>query len=106
MWHEGVIFKLEENSIFGDLKKFLSDFISNRKQRVILNGQVFTWTSVNAGVPQGSILDLLLILICINDLSNNLLSSVKLFADDTSLFSICNISVFRFFDSSMSLQDN
>ena len=106
MWHEGVIFKLEENSIFGDLKKFLSDFISNRKQRVILNGQVFTWTSVNAGVPQGSILDLLLILICINDLSNNLLSSVKLFADDASLFSICNISVFRFFDSSMSLQDN
>ena len=106
MWHEGIIFKLEENSIFGDLKKFLSDFISNRKQRVILNGQVFNWTSVNAGVPQGSILDLLLILICINDLSNNLLSSVKLFADDTSLFSICNISVFRFFDSSMSLQDN
>ena len=106
MWHEGIIFKLEENSIFGGLKKFLSDFISNRKQRVILNGQVFNWTSVNAGVPQGSILDLLLILICINDLSNNLLSSVKLFADDTSLFSICNISVFRFFDSSMSLQDN
>ena len=106
MWHERIIFKLEENSIFGDLKKFLSDFISNRKQRVILNGQVFNWTSVNAGVPQGSILDLLLILICINDLSNNLLSSVKLFADDTSLFSICNISVFRFFDSSMSLQDN
>ena len=31
-----------------------ADFLSNRKQRVVLNGQVSTWTSVNAGVPQGS----------------------------------------------------
>ena len=63
------------------------DFLSNRKQRVVLNGQVSTWTSVNAGVPQGSILRLLLFLIYINDLSNNLSSNVKLFANDTSLLS-------------------
>ena len=45
-------------------------------------------TSVNAGVPQGSILHLLWFLIYINDLSDNLSSNAKLFADDTSLFSV------------------
>ena len=54
----------------------------------MLNGQVSAWTSVNAGVPEGSILGPLLFLIYINDLSNNLLSNVKLFADKTSLFSV------------------
>ena len=65
-----------------------ADFLSNRKQRVVLNGQVSTWTSVNAGVQQGSILGPLLFLIYINNLSDNLSSNVKLFADDTSSFSV------------------
>ena len=83
------IFKLEQNDTSGDLLKgLLRDFLSNRKQRVVLNGQVSTWTSVNAGVPQGSILGALLFLIYINYLSDNLSSNVKLFADDTSLFSV------------------
>ena len=47
-----------------------------------------TWTRVNAGVPQGSIFGLLLFLISFNNLSDSLSSNVKLFADDTSLFSI------------------
>ena len=80
------MFRLELSSISGDLLKFIRNFLSNRKQRVVLNGQVLTWTSVNAGVPQGSIIDLLLLFICINDLSDNLWSSVKLFADDISLY--------------------
>ena len=54
----------------------------------MLNGQVSVWTSVNAGVPQGSILGSLLFLIYINDPSDNLSSNVKLSADDTSLFSV------------------
>ena len=62
--------------------------LSNRKQSVGLNGQVSTWTSVNAGILQGSALGSLLSFIYINDLSDNLSSNVKLFADNTSLFSV------------------
>ena len=54
---------------------------------MVLNGQCSNWSSVLAGVPQGSILVPLLFLIYINDLPEGLQSSVKLFADDTSLFS-------------------
>ena len=54
----------------------------------MLNGQNSSWTNVHAGVPQGSILGPLLVLIYRNDLSDNLTSNAKLFADDTSVFSV------------------
>ena len=73
---------------FGELLNILSDFIENTTLRVILNSKYSSWTKVEAGVPQSSILGLLLLLIYINDLSDNLASNPKLFADDTSLFSV------------------
>ena len=88
VWHEGLIFKLKQNGISGNLLDLLNDFLRNRKQRVVLNGKFSSWADVNAGVPQGSILGPLLFLIYINDLSDELSSDSKLFADDTSLFSI------------------
>ena len=68
----------------------LRDFVSCRKQRVVLNGQHSSWDNVTVGVPQGSILGHLLFLIYVNDLTNNLSSNCKLFADETSLFSVVN----------------
>ena len=88
VWHEGIIFKLQQNGISDDLLNILSDFLRNRKQRVMFNGQSFSWTNVNAEVPQGSILGPLLFLIYINDLPDGLSSNAKLFSDDTSLFSV------------------
>ena len=88
VWHEGVIFKLKQNGFSGNLLNLLSDFLKDRYQRVVLNGQFSSWASVNAGVPQGSILGPLLFLIYINDLASKLSSNAKLFADDTSLFSV------------------
>ena len=66
----------------------MTDFLDNRTQRVILNGQYSSWAKVEVGVTQGSILEPLLFLIYINDLSENLTSNPKLFAEDTSLFSV------------------
>ena len=66
----------------------MTNFIEQIKQRVILNGKQSTWTNVEAGVPQGSILGPLLFLIYINDFPENLVSNSILFADDTSLFSV------------------
>ena len=54
----------------------------------MLNGQYSSWADIKAGVPQGSILGSLIFLIYINYLLNGLNSNAKLFADDTSLFSV------------------
>ena len=87
VWHEGLIFKLEHTGISGNLLSLLKSFLNNRFQRVVLNAQCSNWLSVLAGIPQGSILGPLIFLIYINDLPEGLQSSVKHFADDTSLFS-------------------
>ena len=60
----------------------------NHKQRVVLNGKCSNWSEITAGVPQGSVLGPLFFLIYINNLVDGLSSDAKLFADDTSLFTI------------------
>ena len=76
----------------------MKHFLTNRKQRVVLNGQSSSWTNVKAGVPQGSILGLLLFLIYINDLIDGISSNTNLFASDTSLFSVVHGSVITTFE--------
>ena len=88
VWHEGLLFKLKKNGISGNLLNVITDFLYQRKQRVVLNRQHSSWTNVQAGVPEGFILDSLFFLIYINDLSDGLTSNPKLFVDATSLFSV------------------
>ena len=85
---EGLLFKLRSMGISGELYNLLGNYLSDRFERVILNGQASSWRLVIAGVPHGSILGPLLFLVYINDLPNELKSSVTLFADNTSLFTI------------------
>ena len=70
----------------------MRDFLSERRQRVVLNGQAYRWTNATAGVPQSSIVGPLLFLIYINDLSVGLSTNAKLFADNTSLFFVIHDS--------------
>ena len=64
----------------------IQSFLNDRKQRTVLNGEISSWGDISAGVPQGSILGPLFFLVYINDLTADLKCNVKLFADDTSLF--------------------
>ena len=63
VWHEGLIYKLQQNCISGELLNILINFLNNRKQRVVFNGQSCNWVDLEAGVPQGSVMQPLLLLI-------------------------------------------
>ena len=86
--HEGFLYKLRSMSISGEFYNLLGKYLSVRLQTVGLNGQTSSWRPVLAGAPQGSILGPPLFLVYINDLPNEIKSSVKLFSDDTSLITI------------------
>ena len=88
VWHEGLLFKLKQNGVDGNLLRFLQCYLSHRHQRVCLNGQYSEYSLIESGVPQGSVLGPLLFLIYINDLEKGLKSKVKFYADDTMLYSI------------------
>ena len=88
VWHPGLLFKLKQNGIKGQMYKLIENFLSDRKQRVTLNGKVSGWNNVQAGVPQGSVLGPILFLVYINDLILGLKTDARAFADDTSLFVI------------------
>ena len=86
VWHRDLLFKLRQHGIAGPLLKWISDYLSDRTQRVAVKSCVSSTRSVNAGVPQGSVLGPLLFLIYVNDIADSLLSLTRLFADDSSLF--------------------
>ena len=88
VWHEGLIFKLTSVGISEALLELIKSFLTNRFQRVVVNDQRSEWLPVKAGVPQRSILGPLFFLMYINNLSFDIISRVKLFAYDTSLFYI------------------
>ena len=88
VWHEDLLYKLKSMGFSGELYNILENYLSGRFQRVVLNGQTSSWRPVLAGAPQGSILGPLLFLVYINDLPDGLKPNAKLFADNTSLFTI------------------
>ena len=88
LWYEGLLLKLKRLGLSGKYYGLISSFLRNRHQRVVLNDQSSKWSSIKAGVPQGSILGPLFILVSINGLPNGLLSNPKLFVDYTSILSV------------------
>ena len=85
VWHDGLVFKFRSYVVESKCLSLLSNYLYNRKQRVILNGVTSSWKPVQWSVPQGSVLEPLLFHIFINDLPNKLVCNPKLFVDDVSL---------------------
>ena len=88
VWHKGILYKLRCMGCSNRVVKWFESYLSQRRQRVVINGQSSDWVHILAGVPQGSILGPLLFLIYINDIVKHIGCSIRLFADDTSLYII------------------
>ena len=91
VWHKGLLHKLRGIGCSGKVLSWFSSYLSGRRQRVVLNGKFSKWVEVLAGVPQGSILGPLLFFIYINDIVKRIGGSIRLFANDTSLYIIVDL---------------
>jgi hypothetical protein len=83
--HRRLLEKIKAIGIEGKVLNWIQEWLKDRRQRVILNGEVSEWAEVTSGVPQGSVLGPLLFAIYINDVDEILKSKIWKFADDTKL---------------------
>ena len=86
--HQRLVKKLNGYGIRGNILAWLSNFLNHRYQRVVVNGTASQWVCVKSGVPQGSVLGPLLFTLYVNDIPDIIQCNIKLFADDTKIFSI------------------
>ena len=87
VWPAGLLHKFTCYGISGQIFGLISSFLSNRRLRVVLNGKSSQEYPVNAGVLQGSILGPTLFLLYINDLPDDVICNIAIYADDTTLYS-------------------
>ena len=83
--HKRLINKVKAYGLNGDIAAWIEDWLSNRKQRVVINGKSSDWINVNSGVPQGSVLGPILFIIYINDIDEGIKCKISKFADDTKI---------------------
>ena len=86
--HRKLLHKLQSYGVRGDLLLWIESFLCDRHMRVVIDGESSSETKVLSGVPQGTVIGPLLILVHINDLPDRVTSSVRLFADDCLLYRI------------------
>ena len=84
--HQRLLLKLKSHGMGEGIIRWIEKWLTDRRQRVVVEGEASNWKSVQSGVPQGSVLGPLLFLIYINDLDDDITSKVLKFADDTKLF--------------------
>ena len=84
--HQRLILKLKSHGIGISKINWIEQWLTDRRQMVVLDGEVSNWKFVLSGVPQGSVLGSILFLIYINDLEEGVTSKLLKFEDDTILF--------------------
>ena len=84
--HQRLILKLQSHGMGNTIVNWIEQWLSDRRQRVVVDGDVSSWKSVLSGVPQGSELGPILFLVYINDLEKGITGKILKFADDIKLF--------------------
>ena len=87
--HKILIHKMKQYGIRDPNISWIEAFLSNRRQRVIVNGEEPEWRNLTCGIPQFSILDPIQFVLCINDLAERIRNNCALYllyADDTTIF--------------------
>ena len=84
--HSKLILKLHSYGIMGSTLHWIQAYLSNRQQRVVVEGEESDPVAVTAGVPQGSVLVPILFLAYINDLPQDIVPQVRLLVDDTAIY--------------------
>ena len=90
VWHAGFLDKIKSYRISGQILGLISSFLSNKQLRVVLDGKSSEEYPVNAGVSKGSILGPTLFLLYINDLPEDGIDNIAIYAGDTILYSKCD----------------
>ena len=88
--HKRLLKKLWGYGIRGKVHSWIKEFLTDRSQKVVIEGKSSDLANISSGIPQGSVLGPILFLIYINDLPDVILSFIKPFADDAKLFGRVN----------------
>ena len=88
--HAGLLHKLKSYEISGQIIGLNSSFLSNRWLQVVLHGKSSQEYCVNTGVRQGSIFGPTIFLLYINNLPDDVICSIAIYPDDTTLHSKCD----------------
>ena len=85
--HHRLINVLEYYGIDDPILSWIKDFLTDRRQKVVINGVASKWHQVTSGIPQGSVLGPVLFVVYINTMvEESGVSDVYLYADDTKIF--------------------
>ena len=84
--HCRLIKQIETFGITGKVLSWIQAFLTNRQQKVLVNGAESSWAHVKSGIPQGSILGPVLFTLFVNDIPDQIKTYISLYADDTKIY--------------------